>query len=72
MNAQENSKRVQYAEDLRRKVPTQQLLPGAYLDETALSAGYGISRPHCGTYFGGWSVRAASSFTRTGVPRWRP
>lgn len=69
MNAREHSKKVRCAEDLRRKAPTQQLLPGAYLDETALSAGYGISHPYCETYFGGRPVRAASSFTRTGVPR---
>lgn len=33
------------AEDLRRKILTQRLVPGAYLDETELSGGYGISRP---------------------------
>jgi len=39
------SKKAVCAEDLRRKVLTQALEPGAYLDETELSEVYGISRP---------------------------
>jgi len=39
------SKKVICVEDLRRKVLTQELEPGTYLDETDLSEAYGISRP---------------------------
>ncbi len=39
------SKKTICVEDLRRKILTQALEPGAYLDETDLSEAYGISRP---------------------------
>ena len=39
------SKKTQCIEDLRRKVLTEALEPGVYLDETELSEVYGISRP---------------------------
>jgi DNA-binding GntR family transcriptional regulator len=39
------SRKTLCLEDLRRKVLTQALEPGAYLDETELSEVYGISRP---------------------------
>jgi DNA-binding GntR family transcriptional regulator len=39
------SKKSQCVDDLRRKVLTQALEPGVYLDETELSEIYGISRP---------------------------
>lgn len=39
------SKKTQCIEDLRRKVLTEVLEPGVYLDETELSDLYGISRP---------------------------
>lgn len=39
------SKKGICVEDLRRKILTQELEPGAYLDETELSEAYGISRP---------------------------
>ncbi len=39
------SKKTICVEDLRRKILTQALEPGAYLDETELSEAYGISRP---------------------------
>lgn len=45
MEIESRSKKVQCLEDLRRKVLTQALEPGAYLDETELSEAYGISRP---------------------------
>ena len=45
MNTKDRSKKALCAEDLRRNILTQQLLPGAYLDETDLSDAYGISRP---------------------------
>lgn len=45
MNAEPRSKKTQCIEDLRRKVLTQILEPGAYLDETELAETYGISRP---------------------------
>jgi DNA-binding GntR family transcriptional regulator len=45
MNAKDRSKKTLCAEGLRRNILTQQLLPGAYLDETELSEAYGISRP---------------------------
>jgi hypothetical protein len=32
-------------DDLRRRILTQELEPGAYLDETQLAEGYAISRP---------------------------
>jgi DNA-binding GntR family transcriptional regulator len=39
------SKKTQCIEDLRRKVLTEVLEPGVYLDETELAEIYGISRP---------------------------
>lgn len=45
MEIETRSKKVICVEDLRRKVLTQELEPGAYLDETDLSEAYGISRP---------------------------
>lgn len=39
------SRKTQCAEDLRRRILTLDLAPGAYLDETALADAYGISRP---------------------------
>jgi DNA-binding GntR family transcriptional regulator len=39
------SKKAICAEDLRRPVLTQDLEPGAYLDETELAGAHGISRP---------------------------
>lgn len=45
MEIETRSKKVICVEDLRRKVLTQELEPGAYLDETELSEAYGISRP---------------------------
>ncbi|MFC0198829.1 GntR family transcriptional regulator [Paracoccus rhizosphaerae] len=39
------SKKSACVEDLRRKILTQELEPGTYLDETRLSEVYGISRP---------------------------
>lgn len=45
MDSQPTTKKAICAEDLRRKILTQELEPGAYLDETELSEAYGISRP---------------------------
>lgn len=45
MTTDSRSKKVQCLEDLRRKVLTQELAPGLYLDETEVSEAYGISRP---------------------------
>ncbi|HRK42448.1 MAG TPA: GntR family transcriptional regulator [Gemmobacter sp.] len=45
MEIETRSKKVICVEDLRRKVLTQELEPGTYLDETDLSEAYGISRP---------------------------
>ena len=39
------SRKAQCAEDLRRKVLTEAVEPGSYLDEVDLSEAYGISRP---------------------------
>lgn len=39
------SKKVICLEDLRRRILTQDLDPGAYLDETRVADAYGISRP---------------------------
>jgi DNA-binding GntR family transcriptional regulator len=39
------SKKAQCVDDLRRRVLTQEVEPGVYLDETELSESYGISRP---------------------------
>lgn len=38
-------KKAQCLDDLRRKILTQELEPGLYLDETEISDAYGISRP---------------------------
>lgn len=45
VDAEPKSKKAQCIEDLRRKVLTEVLEPGLYLDETELSETYGISRP---------------------------
>lgn len=45
MDTENRSKKALCVEDLRRKVLTQELEPGAYLDETELAEVYGISRP---------------------------
>lgn len=45
MTTEIRSKKALCAEDLRRRVLTLALEPGAYLDETELSVAYGISRP---------------------------
>ena len=45
MEPETRSKKTICVEDLRRKVLTQVLEPGSYLDETELSEAYGISRP---------------------------
>lgn len=45
MEIEARSKKVICAEDLRRKILTQELEPGAYLDETEISDAYGLSRP---------------------------
>ena len=45
LETETRSRKTICVEDLRRKVLTQVLEPGAYLDETELSEEYGISRP---------------------------
>lgn len=45
MEIEARSKKAICVEDLRRKILTQVLEPGEYLDETAISDAYGISRP---------------------------
>lgn len=45
MEPQTQSKKAACAEDLRRKILTEALEPGSYLDETELAEAYGISRP---------------------------
>lgn len=45
MEVDSRSKKTACTEDLRRKILTQELAPGLYLDETELSESYGISRP---------------------------
>lgn len=45
MEIETRSKKTLCVEDLRRRVLTQALEPGDYLDETELSEAYGISRP---------------------------
>ncbi len=45
MDIENRSKKAICADDLRRKVLTEELEPGVYLDETELSEVYGISRP---------------------------
>lgn len=45
MDTDSRSKKTQCIEDLRRRVLTEALEPGVYLDETELAETYGISRP---------------------------
>lgn len=45
MDQESKSKKGKCAEDLRRKILTEVLEPGSYLDETEISEAYGISRP---------------------------
>ncbi|UFM67480.1 GntR family transcriptional regulator (plasmid) [Paracoccus sp. MA] len=45
MSEGQTSKKVKCLEDLRRRILTQELEPGAYLDEVQLSERYEISRP---------------------------
>lgn len=45
MTTDSRSKKFQCLDDLRRKILTQVLEPGLYLDETEISEAYGISRP---------------------------
>lgn len=45
MDIDTRSRKSQCIEDLRRRVLTEALQPGAYLDETELAEVYGISRP---------------------------
>lgn len=45
MDTDTRSKKTQCLDDLRRRVLTQALEPGVYLDETDLAETYGISRP---------------------------
>lgn len=45
MEQDSRSKKSKCLDDLRRKILTQELEPGIYLDETVLAEEYGISRP---------------------------
>ena len=45
METDPRSRKTQCADDLRRKILTQELEPGVYLDEVELAEIYGISRP---------------------------
>lgn len=45
MSEEQTSKKARCLEDLRRRILTQELVPGAYLDESQLSEMYKISRP---------------------------
>ena len=45
MDTDSRSRKTLCIEDLRRRILTEGLEPGAYLDETELSEAYGISRP---------------------------
>lgn len=45
METDQRSKKVQCIDDLRRRILTEGLEPGVYLDEVELSDAYGISRP---------------------------
>lgn len=45
MEPASKSKKAICVEDLRRKILTEELEPGSYLDETELAEAYGISRP---------------------------
>lgn len=45
MSEENRSRKGTCLEDLRRRILTQELEPGSYLDETRISEAYGISRP---------------------------
>lgn len=45
METDQRSKKARCIQDLRRRILTEALEPGAYLDETELAEAYGISRP---------------------------
>lgn len=45
MEPDQRSKKVQCIDDLRRRILTEALEPGVYLDEMELAEAYGISRP---------------------------
>lgn len=45
METEHRSKKGQCIDDLRRRILTEQLEPGVYLDEVDLAEAYGISRP---------------------------
>lgn len=45
MEIEQRSRKVQCIDDLRRRILTEGLEPGVYLDEMELSEAYGISRP---------------------------
>lgn len=45
LEVEQRSKKAMCLEDLRRKILTQEIEPGLYLDETEISEAYGISRP---------------------------
>ncbi|MGP3698867.1 GntR family transcriptional regulator [Rhodobacter sp. NSM] len=45
MDTPARSRKAVCIEDLRRKILTQQIEPGSYLDETELAEAYGFSRP---------------------------
>ena len=45
MGGEQTSRKARCLEDLRRRILTQDLEPGAYLDETQLAERYEISRP---------------------------
>ncbi|HRM76082.1 MAG TPA: GntR family transcriptional regulator, partial [Paracoccus sp. (in: a-proteobacteria)] len=45
MSNEQTSRKARCLEDLRRRILTQDLEPGAYLDETQLAERYEISRP---------------------------
>lgn len=45
MAAESKRNKINCMEDLRRRILTEQLEPGAYLDETEISEAYGMSRP---------------------------
>ncbi|UIJ91791.1 GntR family transcriptional regulator (plasmid) [Sinorhizobium meliloti] len=45
MTAEAKRNKTSCLEDLRRRILTEDLMPGSYLDETEISEAYGISRP---------------------------
>jgi len=45
MESDSKSKKTRCADDLRRRILTEDLEPGIYLDETEIADAYGISRP---------------------------